>query len=212
MMSEQEKILHGKSEKLKLGQWLLLLYVAVAFVLVLAALAVHTLTQSGGIVQVYLFLPAAAGLSAVLIGGGILFFGEGVKAVRSPGLAHIRHLPRGFSVVCYLACGAAALAFGVFLLITTVAAPLGDIAYLNRPEIVELSQVELELDNWSDATNVSMKGIADDGRDYEFNVGDKVYEQWTALESSGGAETKNGARISYLPYTRTVVGVELWEE
>lgn len=113
-MSEQEKMLHGKSEKLRLGQWLLLLYVAVAFVLVLAALAVHTLTQSGGIVQIYLFLPAAAGLSAVLIGGGILFFGEGVKAVRSPGLAHIRHLPRGFSVVCYLACGAAALAFGVF--------------------------------------------------------------------------------------------------
>ena len=78
-MSEQEKMLHGKSEKLRLGQWLLLLYVAVAFVLVLAALAVHTLTQSGGIVQIYLFLPAAAGLSAVLIGGGILLFGEGVK-------------------------------------------------------------------------------------------------------------------------------------
>ena len=171
-MSEQEKILHGKSEKLRLGP--------VAF----AAL------RGGG----FCFSSCRPGCTYTdperRYCPGIFVFTGSRRAVR--GTYRRRYplfwrgrescpalldwlisvtFPGAFLWYVTWPVGRLLWPLAFFLLITTVAAPLGDIAYLNRPEIVELSQVELELDNWSDATNVSMKGIADDGRDYEFNVG-----------------------------------------
>lgn len=103
-------------------------------------------------------------------------------------------------------------AAGVLTLCRGVAAPLLDIPYLSAPRTVQLEDVQFSYDNIGDSPDILLAGVDASGEEASFAISSAAYEEGRAF-SSQAAEMPGGhmiaADVAYLPYTGTVVRMDL---
>lgn len=184
---------------------------ASAVVFAVPVLIFSLICRSGTVRRVggnYISIPFFLMISAAMILTGICI------------LAAIRKLGRGqlFSRLVFAVFSVGMAVGGICLLTVKVGAPLRDISYLGQPRQVSLEKVSFLYSGLGDSPSIQIRGEDSQGREEIFSIGQQEYDQGQALVGTDAAQQEGEekdqgltAEIRYLPYSKTVVDVDLEE-